>query len=239
MRLLGAQWTTGTLIRRYKRFLADVALADERVITAHCPNTGAMTNCWAEGDTVYLSASKDPRRKTQHTLEIIRHQGRFIGVNSAKANDLIFDAFKHDKLEGFSGFERIERESAFQDSRFDFKLSDSRGASQFVEVKSVTYKSDNDWGLFPDAPSARASKHLQTLIEAQQQGFRAALIFCAQHSGIKRIAPAGAVDPEYAQLLGRAIQAGVSVVGVGISFRPPFAWVSGVLPVALEPTVSL
>jgi sugar fermentation stimulation protein A len=172
-------------------------------------------------------------------LEIIRHQGRFIGVNSAKANDLIFDAFKHDKLEGFSGFERIERESAFQDSRFDFKLSDSRGASQFVEVKSVTYKSDNDWGLFPDAPSARASKHLQTLIEAQQQGFRAALIFCAQHSGIKRIAPAGAVDPEYAQLLGRAIQAGVSVVGVGISFRPPFAWVSGVLPVALEPTVSL
>ena len=225
-------------LKRYKRFLADIENSKGHKETVYCPNTGAMTNCWAEGDTVYLSDSKDPRRKTQHTLEIIRHQGRFIGVNSAKANDLIFDAFKHDKLEGFSGFERIERESAFQDSRFDFKLSDSRGASQFVEVKSVTYKSDNDWGLFPDAPSARACKHLQTLIEAQQQGFRAALIFCAQHSGIKRIAPAGAVDPEYAHLLGRAIQAGVSVVGVGISFRPPFAWVSGVLPVALEPTVS-
>ncbi len=238
MRLLGAQWTTGTIIRRYKRFLADVALGDERVITAHCPNTGAMTNCWAKGDRVYLSASNDPRRKTQYTLEIIRHEGSFIGVNSVKANDLIFDALKQDKLEGFSGFQRFERESAFRDSRFDFKLNDPGGISQFVEVKSVTYKSDDGWGLFPDAPSARARKHLQTLIEAQQQGFRAALIFCAQHSGIKRIAPAGTVDPEYAQLLDRAIQSGVSVFGFGISFRPPFAWVSGALPVALKPTVS-
>ncbi|MGB1740600.1 MAG: DNA/RNA nuclease SfsA [Pseudomonadales bacterium] len=237
MRLLGAQWTKGTIIRRYKRFLADVVLANGQEIIAHCPNTGAMTNCWAEGDTVFLSSTNDPRRKTQHTLEIIRHRGRFIGINSAKANDLIFDALKKGRLERFSGFEQIERESAFLDSRFDFKLTASSQVSQFIEVKSVTYHSSNGWGLFPDAPSVRARKHLQTLIEAQQLGFKAALVFCVQHSGIKQIAPASAVDPEYAELLGEAVQAGVSVCGVGVAFRPPFAWVSGSLPVALEMAV--
>ena len=190
MRLLSHAWTTGILLRRYKRFLADVMLEDESVVTVHCPNTGAMTNCFGAGDRVYLSRAKDPKRKTPFTWEVNRHGRHWIGINAAKANGIIGEALYRRALPGFESVQSVLPEQSFAGSRIDFRLTFLDRPDMLLEVKSVTYRAANNVGLFPDAPSERALKHLEALIEARRQGLQAGLMFCAQHTGIDRIAPA-------------------------------------------------
>ena len=234
MKLLADTWQVGILLRRYKRFLADVQLAGGETVTVHCPNTGAMTNCWQPGDPVYLSESNDPKRRTRFTLEVVRHQGHWIGIHSSRANDLVADALSRGRLPGFEGSIEIVREHQFLDSRIDFKLGYPQGNAMLMEVKSVTYLKTKGLGLFPDAPSSRASKHLSALIAAKAQGLQAALVFCVQHSGINRVAPAVEIDPAYGAQLNEAQRKGVLIKAFKVGFRLPYAFISKPLPVCLD-----
>ena len=234
MKLLAGRWQVGTLLRRYQRFLADVRLQGGEIITAHCPNTGAMTNCWAPGDQVYLSESNDPKRRTRFTLEIVCHQGHRIGIHSRRANDLVADALNQGRLEGFEGHSGVVREHRFLDSRVDFQLMYPQDNAMLIEVKSVTYLKSKGLGLFPDAPSARGLKHLSALISAKAQGLQAALVFCVQHSGIHRVAPALDIDPAYGARLAEAQAQGVLIKAFKVGFRLPYAAISKPLPVCLD-----
>ena len=208
----------GNLIKRYKRFLADIETADGKLMTIHCPNTGAMTNCAEEGNKVFYSKSDNPKRKYAHTWELARtKQGHFIGINSAKANHLVREAIETGMIDELGPIENIEAEVAYgsERSRIDFLLRASGKPDCYVEVKSVTLLDETfgaGCGFFPDAVSERGRKHLRELTEQKRMGNRAILFFCVQHSGIKSVAIAGHIDPEYKKEFDRALEAGVEVI---------------------------
>ncbi|WMS89166.1 DNA/RNA nuclease SfsA [Pleionea litopenaei] len=210
---------SATLIKRYKRFLADVRLPNGQEITVHCPNTGSMKNCWAEGWTVYLQDSQNPKRKYQYTWVISETPaGDRIGVNTHFANKLVEEALLDGRLTEFSAPLSVRREVPYgqENSRIDLLLEQSSGLT-YIEVKSVTLLEQDGSGYFPDAVSQRGQKHLRELIELAEQGeHSAALIFCVQHTGIHQVSAAEHIDPEYAHLLQKAHQAGVVICAYGI-----------------------
>ncbi len=206
-----------TLIRRYKRFLADVETAAGAKLTLHCPNTGAMTGCADPGSPAWYSTSANARRKYAHTLEIVGDRdGHLIGINSACANTLVLEALAADMLPGFPTDADVRREVAIpgQRGRLDLLVGDV-----YVEVKSVTLKLA-DSGAFPDAVSARAKRHLDTLARLARTGQRAALVFCIQHTGIDRVRSADEIDPDYGRALRRALADGVYVLAVRCRVTP-------------------
>ena len=224
----------GRLIRRYKRFLADVVLDDGEVVTMHCPNTGAMTHCDAPESVVWYSTSDNPKRKYRHTWELIEVDGHLISVISARANAVVAEALERGAIEPLQGYASVRREVKVDASRFDFELEghprDARTC--FVEVKSVTLLHDPQCGAgsFPDAVSARAGKHLGHLSHLAQS-HRAVLLFCVQHAGIRSVRAAREVDPSWADALGHAIAAGVEVFACHAPPTPAGSEVVGMLPV--------
>lgn len=216
-----------TLIRRYKRFLADVKTAAGETLTLHCPNTGAMTGCADPGSEAWYSTSTNERRKYAHTLEIVADRdGHLIGINSVRANALVVEALTAGMLPRFPADARVRREVAIpgQSGRFDLLLGDV-----YVEVKSVTLRLA-DSGAFPDAVSVRATRHLDALAHLARTGHRAALVFCVQHTGIDRVRSADEIDPDYGHALRRAVADGVSVVAVRCRVTP-----SEIAPVDIVP----
>lgn len=213
-------------LRRYKRFLADVQLADGEVITVHCPNTGAMTNCLVPNSPCWISESANPRRKYPFTWEIATTPcGHKAGINTARANAMVEQAIKRGRVRQLRGYEKIVREVRYGAgaSRIDFKLAahpDRPGQDCFVEVKSVTYGFADGRGLFPDAVSDRASRHLRELISIAAEGHRAVLFFCVQHSGIDWVEAAHEIDPVYGETLEAAVAAGVEVLAYRASLAP-------------------
>lgn len=212
---------SAVLLRRYKRFLADVQLPNGSNITIHCPNTGAMTGCSDPGSTIWYSTSDNPKRKYPHTLEIVENaQGHKVGVNSAFANRLVEEWLDQDKLELLSGYADIQREARIPDEsgRFDFRLTATDRVPCYVEVKSLTLLvgrgrgPERGQGLFPDAKSKRATKHVRALHRCVEKGDRAVLLFCVQHTGIHRTGIAGKIDPEYHAAVQLALAAGVEVL---------------------------
>ncbi len=207
----------GRLIRRYKRFLADVTLENGEQITAHCPNTGSMKNCVEEGAEVWLSESDNPKRKYKYTWEyIVTSKGNWICVNTGKANKLVEDAVSKGLIQELVGYPECRREVKYGDenSRIDLMLS---GGKQdcYVEVKSVTLleaPASKGQGYFPDAVSDRGAKHLRELMGVVDRGDRAVLLFCVQHTGIKLVSPADHIDQVYGELLREAHQHGVEVI---------------------------
>lgn len=206
----------GTFIRRYKRFFADVRLADGRVVTAHCPNTGAMSTCQKPGWPVLLRPATDPRRRLAYTWELV-HNGRcWICVNTQQANRLVARALEAGIVRELSdeyppGRTVLRREVAWPGGggRSDFMLAGRRDC--YVEVKSVTLKQGGVL-LFPDAPSERGRRHLRALMDVAARGQRAVLLFLAQRSDGRVVRAARSIDPEYAELLLRAQRAGVEVL---------------------------
>lgn len=226
----------GRLVRRYKRFLADVALP-EGVVTVHCPNTGAMTGCTEPGLEVWCSMAANPRRKYPMTLEVVCTPRGRVGVNTGRANALVAEALTDGRLGDLAGYSEVRREAAIPDGdgpggRFDFLLSGD-GAPCWVEVKSVTLCHDGGRGAFPDAVSVRALRHLEALVRRRRAGERAVLLFCAQHTGIGHVTPADEVDPVYAAALRAAAGAGVEVLGYGCRIERCGIRLSGPLPVRL------
>ena len=207
----------GRLLRRYKRFLADIETGEGEVITVHCPNTGAMTGCADPGSVAYFSVSDNPKRKYPYTLEFVETAVGLVSVNTGRANALVGEALAAEQIISLAGYTDIKAASKIPDGggRFDFLARNSKQVSAFIEVKSVTLYTENGAGEFPDAVSERALKHVHALKRMVSLGHRGVLIFCAQHCGISRVSPARSIDPAYAQGLEEAIEAGVEVYAAG------------------------
>lgn len=203
----------GTLLRRYKRFLADIETATGELLTIHCPNTGSMKNCWAESTPCWYSDSGNPKRKYRHTLEVTTTpESALAGVNTGRANALAEEAIASGIISELQGYETVRREVRYgeENSRIDLLLSGEQGDC-YVEVKNVTL-AEGARGLFPDAVSARGAKHLRELQKMAESGVRAVLFYCVQHSGIETVEAAREIDPTYAAALDEAVAAGVEVL---------------------------
>ncbi len=230
--------TEGRLLRRYKRFLADVELADGAVITAHCPNTGAMTGCAEPGSRVWLSVSDSAARKYPHTWELVETVDGIACVHSAKANTVVGEAFASGTIPGFAAYSDIRREVKYgAGSRADLLLEGEPGRV-FVEVKSVTLCRVGGQGLFPDAVSERGRRHLLELQQACGEGGRSVLFFCVLHSGINAVSAAGDIDPRYRDALAEAMANGVEVLAWGGEVGPAGIELSRPLPFSLDPPVA-
>ncbi|MGQ9425782.1 DNA/RNA nuclease SfsA [Gilvimarinus sp. F26214L] len=213
-----------TFLRRYKRFLADVRLEDGREITVHCPNTGAMTNCLVPNSPCWISESHNTKRKYPHTWEIATTPcGNMAGINTNRANHLVQDAIRAGLVHQLEGYRSLASEVRYgsESSRIDLLLEDHPnrpGQRCYVEVKNVTFGFPDGRGLFPDAVSARASKHLRELMAVAEEGHRAVLFFCVQHSGIEWVEAAQEVDPAYAEGVQEALARGVEVIAYRAKF---------------------
>lgn len=203
-----------TLIKRYKRFLADVITPTGEHLTLHCPNTGAMTGCATPGDTVWYSTSANLKRKYAHTWELTQTQnGDFICVNTLQANNIVKEALRKNLLPELIGYTTILSEVKYgaERSRIDFMLQADNKVNCYIEVKSVTL-SEQGSGFFPDAVSLRGQKHLRELMSVVRHGERAVLLFAVLHSAITRVSPARHIDAKYAQLLCEAQECGVEII---------------------------
>ena len=201
----------GTLVQRYKRFLADIRLADGEVVTAHCTNTGSMMGCKEPGSAVYISRSENLNRKLLYTWELIKADNTWIGINTLHPNKLVPEAVEAGVIEELRGYETIRREvKVSAHTRLDLCLTGSNG-NCFVEIKNVTL-AVNGTAAFPDAVSERGTKHLRELMRLKRQGHRAALVFVIQRGDCDRFRPADEIDKEYGRWLRRAIKAGVEAL---------------------------
>ena len=209
----------GRLIRRYKRFLADIETLEGELLTIHCPNTGSMFNCMVEGGPVWFSRSNDPKRKLPGTWEIAQTpQGRLACVNTARANPLVEEALNAGVITELNGFTALKREVPYgqEKSRIDFRL-DYPGGAAYVEVKSVTLGFDGtSIAAFPDAVTQRGAKHLRELAHLARSGVRAVQLYCVNLSGIDGVRPAVEIDAGYAVALREAKAAGVEVLAYGV-----------------------
>ena len=205
---------SAVLVRRYKRFLADVQLADGCQITLHCPNTGSMKHCAEPGSRVWFSDSGNSKRKYRHTWELVEVQpGVLAGINTARANRLVQEAIEAGQIPGLAGYRQIRSEVKYgsENSRIDLLLTTEDRPDCFVEIKNVTLGEGTE-GNFPDAVTERGRKHLRELMTVAAQGQRAVLFFCVQHTGVNQVKPADHIDPAYGKQLREAAQSGVEVM---------------------------
>lgn len=224
-----------TLLRRYKRFLADVALPDGSEMTLHCPNTGSMANCVVPDSICWYSLSANPKRKYPGTWELATTPcSHWAGINTGRANRLVEEALHGGVISELADFDNLQREVRYgsENSRVDFVLQyGSRKC--YVEVKSVTLGEEGGRGWFPDAVSARGTRHLRELMEVAAQGHRAVLLYCVQHTGIERVYPADHIDPIYGRTLRQAAAQGVEVLAYGAAISPQEICLRHPLPVVL------
>lgn len=208
----------GRLLKRYKRFLADIRTEEGEELCIHCPNTGSMLNCMAPGGRIWFSRSNDPKRKLPGTWELSETpQGRLACINTGRANPLVEEALRAGVIHELAGFDTLRREVAYgsERSRVDFYL-EFAGAPVFLEVKSVTLGySDSPVAAFPDACTLRGARHLRELAALARSGVRAVLLYCVNLSGIEAVRPARDIDPAYAAALDDAREAGVQVLAYG------------------------
>lgn len=223
----------GRLVRRYKRFLADVLLPDGREITVHCPNPGRMLGTQTPGSPVRCSTHDDPRRKLRHTLEMIQVDAIWVGLHAARANDLARRVLEAGAFAPLAGYSAIAPEARVPEgSRFDFRLSRPAAPVCWVEVKSVTL-CEGGRARFPDAVTERGRRHLEHLVARRREGERAVLLFIAQRADAESVAPADDIDPAYGAALRAAVTAGVEVHALSAHVTPQALVLSRVLPVLL------
>ncbi len=202
----------GKLIKRYKRFLADVELENGTVVTAHCPNSGSMKTCAEPGWEVRLSRADNPKRKLKFTWELVHNGTCWIGINTHLANKLAAEAIETGWIPELSGYTSLRTEVRYgQNSRVDILL-ESESKRCYVEVKNVTLVEADGVYRFPDAVTKRGLKHLHELREMVAQGYRAVMLFAIQRSDGSHFEPATQIDPEYATALKEAYAAGVEIL---------------------------
>jgi sugar fermentation stimulation protein A len=208
--------TTGTLVKRYKRFLADVDLPGIGRVTAHCPNPGSMASCWEPGAPVRLSHSDNPRRKLAWTLECVDMGRGWVGVNTSRVNSAVKAAIEHGAIGALDGYQRIRAEprvdfEGHPASRFDLLLEHDDAPDCFVEVKNTTLLI-GEAVRFPDAVTTRGRKHLELLALAVARGTRGIILFAVNRPEGRWFEPAAEIDPQYARTLERVVDAGVEVI---------------------------
>ena len=219
----------GVLIRRYKRFLADVSVSG-KTQTIFCPNSGSMLGCAVPGSDVMVSPAQTPGGKTRYTLEMVKADGVWVGVNTLLTNRLACSIIDASLIRDFP-LRVIRKEVAFGESRLDILLGDGEGLC-YAEVKTVSLRDAGGIARFPDARTERGRKHLGSLMEALEQGYRAAMIFVVQRSDCRGFGPADAIDPEYGRTLRTAIAGGVEVHALLCEVRPEGIWFLQKLQVA-------
>ncbi|XYQ53822.1 DNA/RNA nuclease SfsA [Pectobacterium carotovorum] len=210
------------LIKRYKRFLADVVTPEGETLTLHCANTGAMTGCATPGDTVWYSTSDNPKRKYAQSWELTETQkNHWICVNTLRANTLLYEALLENRIEELAGYPDVKTEVKYgtENSRVDLLLQAPDRIDCYIEVKSVTLL-QHECGYFPDAVTLRGQKHLRELQQMVFNGKRAVLFFAVLHSGIQQVSPAQHIDSRYAELFIEAQQAGVEILCYGSTLCP-------------------
>ena len=206
----------GRLVKRYKRFLADVELDDGRQVTAHCANSGRMTTCSQPGRPVYLSFHDKPQSKLKYTWELIEMPGAWVGVNTLVPNRLVTQTVSNGNLPELTGYDRLQREVRVDaHTRLDLKLSGQGRRDCYVEIKNCTLV-ENGCAMFPDAPTVRGQKHLTVLDRLKKDGARSVVFFLVQRTDACEFAPADAIDPEYGRLLRQAAEAGVEVLAYDV-----------------------
>lgn len=202
----------GTLIKRYKRFLADVQLESGETITAHSPNTGSMLGMAEPGSRVWLSHNPVPKRKTHYTWELTELDTTCVGVNTSLSNRLAEEAIEAGAVTALKGYTNIQREVHYgqERSRIDLLLRAAYLPDCYIEVKNVTARTDQA-AIFPDAKTTRGQKHMRELMHMVQNGHRAAVIFTIQRTDCALFRPAWEIDPDYAALLQQAQAKGVEI----------------------------
>ena len=209
----------GKLIKRYKRFFADVKLNKE-VVTAHCPNTGSMKGLLDEGNDVYLLPNNDPKRKLKFGLEIIKTRKNLVGVNTHMANRIAQHALENNLINELKNSDLIKPEVFFnKETRFDFLVEKNKQKS-FVEVKNVTLFREKKTAEFPDAITSRGSKHLLTLIDAIKKGYKSYLIYLVQIQDMESFKIARDIDSEYYKNYLIAKKAGVNFLAYRCNISP-------------------
>ena len=216
-----APLTEVTLLRRYKRFLADVRLPSGEQITVHCANPGSMLGMAQPGARAFISDSGNPARKLRHSLELVEAGGALVGVHTGRANGLAEEAIKGGVVAELRDYAHVRREVKYgAASRVDFVLSGDGRADCYVEVKSVTLSRTPSLAEFPDSVSARAARHMDELALMVAQGHRAVVLFVVQRSDCHSFAPAADLDPACDAALDRARKAGVQMLVYGCDVSP-------------------
>jgi sugar fermentation stimulation protein A len=207
---------TGKVIKRYKRFFADIELDSGEIITAHTPNTGSMKTCLEPGWKAMVTFDDNPKRKLKYTLELTHNGKTWIGVNTHLPNKLAIEAINNHKIKELEGYDAIKPEYKVGDSRLDLLLynGDLKDPEEkcFVEIKNVTLLGENKKALFPDSVTIRGQKHLKELISLKKAGHRACMLFIVQRRDVNSFSPAKEIDPTYSELLKKAEDSGVEIL---------------------------
>lgn len=221
-----------TLIRRYKRFLADVRLDDGTEMTVHCANPGSMLGLQDEGLRIWLEDSRNPKRKLRYSWKLIELPGgHMAGIDTALPNRIVGAALRGGQIAGLSGYDDLRAEVKYgRKSRVDFLLSGKGRPDAFVEVKNVTLRRDGDWAEFPDSVTARGARHLEELSEMVRQGHRAVMFYLVQRTDCARLCLARDLDPAYAAAFDAARRAGVEVLAHGTRISPGGIALGAALP---------
>jgi len=227
----------GTLVKRYKRFFADVILESGETVTAHCANSGSMLAVKPEGAPVWISPANNPKRKLQYTWEIVEIEGHNVGINTAHPNLIVSEAIEAGEIPELAGYDSLRREVKYgKNSRIDALLEADGKPPCYVEVKNVTMKRDltpSGKAEFPDSVTTRGAKHLVELADMVAEGHRAVMFYLVQREDCSGFAVAGDIDPEYEAGLIAAIKAGVEVVCYQCEVTPEEISISGRLPMDL------
>lgn len=223
----------GRLVRRYKRFFADVELDDGQVVVSHCANPGSMKTCAEPGARVWLSESDNPKRKLKWTWELLEDGDATVCVNTARANQVIAEAFEDKAIAELAHWDQVVREVKYgQRSRVDFLLS--RGDDRcYVEVKSVTLDLGGRIAGFPDSVTERGRRHLEELMAVAEQGHQAVMLFSVNRTQAVAVRPADEIDPAYGDTLRRAADAGVQLLAYRSDVTPSAMTVASSIPVEL------
>ena len=223
----------GTLVKRYKRFLADVELTDGEVVTAHCANPGSMLGLVSPGSEVWLSPARNPERKLRYTWELIRAGAHLVGINTAHPNNLVRDAIENGTIRELSGYASLRREVKYgKNSRIDILLEDESRPPCYVEIKNVHLSREDGLAEFPDSVTKRGAKHLEELGDVAEAGGRAVMVYLIQREDCEKFAIAGDIDPDYEAALTRALARGVEALAYACEVTPEKIRVTQ--PVALD-----
>ena len=201
----------GTFIKRYKRFFVDINYRD-KIITAHCPNTGSMMGLLKKGNKTWFSESNNPKRKLKYSLEIIEVGKNLVGINTLLTNKLVLEALNLKKIKNLMKFDNIKTEVKFSNStKFDFLISNNEEKC-FLEVKNVTLLRNKKIAEFPDAITSRGTKHLVELINAKKKGFQSCILYLIQREDCKAFKIAEDIDINYKIAFDKAVKAGVKIL---------------------------
>ncbi|RUM40843.1 MAG: DNA/RNA nuclease SfsA [Desulfocapsa sp.] len=226
-----------TLVKRYKRFLADVITDKGQEITVHCPNTGSMRGCSTPGSKIMLSTSPNRKRKYPQGLEMVQNGDTWVGINTMLTNGIVAEAIMDGRVQELQNIEKLTREvKTSKSSRLDLLLE--RGEEKiYVEIKNCSLVEDG-WAMFPDAVTARGTKHLHELASLVAQGHQGVLFFCIQRNDADKFRPAAHIDPLYAKTLSEVARKGVQILAYQAEVTPEAIEIRKSIPVSHEEIVS-